>query len=130
MHRGKRFTVVHCPGALDDLKCLLVNEPEGKRRSLIHGIFVAIKRLSDGQLMTRETFRKEGELPRQTGRSNGHFFCLKKQPIRGYCWLSKKYPTTYYISHYILKRKDKLQKVDTAKVHKNWMLIEDCGDEH
>jgi hypothetical protein len=54
---------------------------------------------------------------------------LKRKPVRGYCWKSKKYPNTWFISHYVHKKQDKLDSSDTHKVANNWHRIEIENDE-
>ena len=80
-----------------------------------------IERLADGRPMSKENFPSEGQLPSSAGK----FHAFKKLPIRAYCWLSQKYPNTYFISHYIYKDQQKLDKRDTNRVHANWREKED-----
>ncbi|PCE69342.1 hypothetical protein B6G00_04305 [Salinivibrio sp. YCSC6] len=79
-----------------------------------------IKLLAKMGRLSSENFRKEGGLP-----SGSNFYALKKIPIRGYCWFSTKHPSTVYISHYIHKKKDDLDKRDCQRVVDNWRIIEE-----
>ena len=128
-HQGSRYRVIHCEGALAELDRLLVNETPNKQKSLKNHLMLQIKRLANGVSMTKEHFKQQGALPAIGGIQNGHFYCLKRQPIRGYCWESKRYPNTWYISHYIVKRVDKLKPTDTRRVGLNWNRIEELGYE-
>jgi hypothetical protein len=123
-YTGAKFRVVHCVGALESLKEALakrkIGEHDGRKRSIIH----QIDRLTSGQRLSASTFVTEGDLP------NGKKFkALKKQPLRAYLWLSDRVPTTYFISHYIFKDRDKLSANDTHRVCTNWRRIEEQGDE-
>jgi len=129
VHQGSKFKIVHCKGAFDSFETALEDFPQNKRLSLKRWLFVQIERLGDGVRMSCETFPKEGELPKSQGRSNGNFFALKKIPIRGYCWRSITQHNTWFISHYIVKKKNKLSSKDTALVCSNWSRIEEQGDE-
>jgi len=116
-HQGATFKVIHCEGALKSFeKALISVTPHNKKRSLKNAIIQLIERLADGKRMSRENFPQEGILPH----SKGKFNAFKKLPVRAYCWLSTKYPNTYFISHYTYKDKQKLDKKDIGKVHANW----------
>ncbi len=116
-HVGTRFTVEHCDGAIESFEdALLSVTPHAKKASITRAIRQLIVRLSDGHPMSKENFPTEGDLPK----SSGKFHAFKKVPIRAYCWLSKKYPNTYFISHYTYKDKQKLDERDTEKVRRNW----------
>jgi hypothetical protein len=129
VHQGKKFRVVHCEGALTDLEYLLEDCPKSKRSSLKQFLYKQIERLGDGIRIASHSFPKEAELPRSKGGDNGNFYALKKIPVRGYCWRSKTQHNTWFISHYALKRKDKLSRSDTARVHRNWIRIEENNHE-
>lgn len=89
-----------------------------------------INRLANGERMPQDSFPWEGDLPALTGRPKKRFRAFKKIPVRGYCWKSEKHENTYFISHYILKKKDALDGNDTTKVGNNWKRIEVDGDEY
>ena len=92
-------------------------------------MILQIQRLADGGRMSGENFVKEGKLPSQNGKSK-HFYALKRIPIRGYCWLSEKHPNTYFISHYMFKKAQKLKERDITIVSGNWRRIEENGYEN
>lgn len=116
-HEGAQFTVEHCDQALESFKNALVSvTPHNKKKSLTNAMILLIERLAAGKRMSKDNFPQEGNLPQ----SKGKFNAFKKLPIRAYCWLSTKYPNTYFISHYTYKDKQKLDKRDIDKVYANW----------
>jgi hypothetical protein len=125
---GKKFRVVHCLGAADSFKSAILKVKGTKSSKFTNIMIHQIDRLADGHKMTKENFPKEGKLPSKGGNSK-NFNALKKIPIRGYCWLSDRYPNTYFISHYIYKDFDKLSDTDTKRVCNNWKRIEENGHE-
>jgi len=86
-------------------------------------------RLANGQPLSRDSFPEEGSLPVLVGRPRRKFRALKRLPIRGYCWKSESCSRTYFISHYIHKKKNDLKQSDIEKVANNWKRIEVNGDE-
>lgn len=116
-YKGTTFKVIHCEGALDSFRKALASvTPHNKKKSLTNALIQLIDRLANGRRMSRDNFPQEGNLPY----SKGKFHAFKKIPIRAYCWLSTKYPNTYFISHYTYKKKQKLDNKDIDKVHANW----------
>ncbi|MCG7531409.1 hypothetical protein MHM98_08610 [Psychrobium sp. MM17-31] len=116
-HVGTHFTVEHCDNALESFEeALLSVSPHKRKRTVTNTIIQLIERLADGKRMSRENFPQEGSLPRNGGKFNA----FKKIPVRAYCWLSLKYPNTYFISHYTYKDKQKLDQRDIDRVHANW----------
>lgn len=130
-YKGDAFTVIHCNGALKSFeKALARVHPANKQRRMTRNIISQIKRLSNGDKLSREHFPKEAALPRLAGQtSTEHFNALKRMPIRGYCWKSQTRPNTYFISHYIYKNYNDLSSDETKKVINNWRRIEENGDE-
>jgi hypothetical protein len=129
-YQGEKIKVVHCEGAIESFEVALQKVPNKSRKdSMKRSVIALIERLAGGHRMSKVNFPKEGELPKRAGQSNGHFFAFKKIPVRGYVWLSKRLPSTYFISHYIYKKRDELQQADTERVGKNWSRIEEGGDE-
>lgn len=79
--------------------------------------------------LSSENFPSEDYLPSHEGKNNERFYCFKRIPLRAYCWFSQKHEGRVYISHFIHKKKQKLDARDTEKVRKNWRRIEEDGDE-
>jgi hypothetical protein len=130
-YEGSRFRVVHCDGAVESYWEALKHVDARKAKSFTRNMIAQIKRLADGQPMSKGSFPKEGELPKLPGQQKTkHFHALKRIPLRGYCWLSKARPRTYFISHYIYKDYDNLADRDIEKVGNNWRRIEENGDDH
>lgn len=128
---GRRFRVVHCDGALDSYWESLRSVDARRAKSFTRNIIAQIKRLADGQPMSKGSFPKEGELPKLRGQQRAkHFYALKRIPLRGYCWHSKTKPDTYFISHYVYKDYDGLANRDSQKVGNNWRRIEEDGDDY
>jgi len=129
-HKGSKFTVRHCEGALESYVIALNSVDARRRKSFTNGVIQQIERLSNGQRMSRKNFPQEGVLPKRKGQQRAKKFnALKRIPIRGYCWLSDRHKSTYFISHYVYKDYDDLRKGDTSKVGANWRRIEENGDE-
>jgi len=130
LYKGRRYTVVHCEGALDTFREALGHVRSDKAKSLIRQMILQIKRLADDEAMSQENFPSEGALPTLPGQQGSRkFHALKKIPIRGYCWKSDRLPNTWFISHYVFKNYQDLDPRDTAKVGRNWRRIEENGDE-
>jgi len=129
-HKGSKFTIIHCKGALDSFHNAMKSVDAKRRKSFANSIIHQIKRLANGERMTKENFPQEGNLPKRPGQHNTKKFnALKKIPIRGYCWLSEKHSNTYYISHYVHKDYKRLKERDSTRVENNWKRIEENGDE-
>ncbi|MFA3790849.1 hypothetical protein AB6T38_07005 [Aliiglaciecola sp. SL4] len=129
-HQGSKFRAVHCKGALDSFKGSLSKVETRKQKSFERALLQQLQRLLDGHRMSKENFPQEGKLPKSIGqKSEKKFNALKRKPLRGYCWLSEKYPNTYFISHYVYKDYDKLKEKDIKIVGNNWVRIEVNGDE-
>ena len=119
---GKKFTIIHCKGAIDSFEIAIKSVEARKHEIFKANLRAQNHRLADGYRISSNSFRSEGKL------SNGKkFYALKKIPIRGYCWLSTTKQSTYFISHYMCKKKDKLDRSDTEKVIKNWKRVEEDG---
>lgn len=130
-YEGRRFRIVHCDGAVESYREALKHIRSGRAASFTRGVVVQIRRLADGQPMSKENFPREGELPRQRGQQGAKYFnALKKIPIRGYCWRSAAKPDTYFISHYVYKDYDDLAERDVQKVANNWRRIEESGNDY
>lgn len=116
-------SVVLCEGARESLREALKGVMRKKeRRALVRAVYLQMeRRASKEKQLSNQNFPKEGPLPRGAG----HFYCFKRKPLRAYCWLSKKHPGTWYVSHFVLKKKDKLAEADTKRVGDNWLLLED-----
>lgn len=129
-YTGRKFTVTHCTGAIDSFRKAVERVQPNQRRKFKRWMEMQINRLANGERMPQDSFPWEGDLPALTGRPKKRFRAFKKIPVRGYCWKSEKHENTYFISHYILKKKDALDGNDTTKVGNNWKRIEVDGDEY
>lgn len=119
-YQGSRYTIIHCDGAYESFYDVLKTiSPAKKQKSLEAQMMAQIKRLADGERMSKENFPSEGKLNNEIP-----FYALKKIPIRGYCWKSSKYKNTYFISHYTHKKKNKLSALDKQKIQNKWNDIE------
>lgn len=129
-YAGHKFTVIHCEGAIKSFQSALASVDARKHKAFIRGLIQQITRLANGERMSQENFPKEGVLPNKPGQSGTkNFKALKRIPIRGYCWLSETQENTYFISHYIAKKRGKLDPADTKRVGANWRRIEVDEDE-
>jgi len=129
-YTGRKFTVIHCEGAIDSFVKAVEGVKTAQRSKHKRWMEMQIKRLADGIRMPQDSFPWEGDLPALIGRPKKKFRALKKIPVRGYCWKSERYENTYFVSHYILKKKGALDSNDTTKVGNNWKRIEVNGDEY
>lgn len=127
--QGTLIRVIHCQEAWSSFTESLESLPASRRDSVKYQMDMLVKRLADGQRLSRDSFPPEGPLPSYQGKPAKQFYAFKKIPIRAYGWYSEKYDKTFFISHYIFKNKDKLSKSDTTKVQRNWTRIEVNGDE-
>lgn len=129
-YKGSKYRVVHCKDALDSLNNAIKSVTKAKAILLQHNMSLQIERLANGRRLSENSFCKEGNLPKKQGQSKAKkFYAMKRIPLRAYCWLSNTHQKTYYISHYVFKNYQKLNKSDTAKVASNWRRIEENGDE-
>ena len=129
-YKGSKFEITHCDGAVASFDEAMTHVDARKRQTFTRAIEMQVQRLADGHRMSKENFPQEGELPKRKGQQKAKKFnALKRIPIRGYCWLSDKYPSKYFISHYVYKDYDKLKEKDTHKVKDNWTRIEVGSDE-
>lgn len=118
--QGSVYTLIHCDGALQSLEDALEGMSEREKQKSRIKIITQINRLIDGHRMSEDNFVDEGKLP------NGKTFkAIRKIPIRGYCWLSKRFNKTFFMSHYIMKKKQKLANSDVDRVGNNWKNIEE-----
>jgi hypothetical protein len=117
---GYRFRVIHCKRALDTFDAEIAKVPPHMRIKVAAVCVGFIERLADGGKLTKKNFPPEADLPQ----NGGKFYAIKKIPMRAYYWQSKRLPGTYFISHYLYKKKDDLDQTDIAKVHSNWRRIE------
>lgn len=122
--KGSNFTIIHCDGALESMEQALSGCKATKRRSLERGIQMQIERLANGHRLSKEHFPPEGQLP-----NNKKFYAFKRKPLRAYCWLSTTRKNTYFVSHYVHKKCQKLSTADTNKISQNWRRIEEGNDE-
>lgn len=130
-YKGTKYRIVHCKGAVESFNESIASVQAGnKRKSFIRGIVSQIMRLAEGQRLSNENFKVEGDLPARIGKQKRKKFkALKRIPIRAYCWLSEKHENTYFISHYVYKNYKKLKDSDTVRVGNNWLRIEENNDE-
>lgn len=123
-HTGDMYTVIHCRGALqsfnENSKHLNAREIGSMKRKMAH----QIERLANGKRLGKDNVAQEGALP-----NGGHFSALKKLPMRGYFWCSKRLSNRYFISHYVFKDYRKLKKQDSKIVTENWTRIEEKDHE-
>lgn len=122
-YKGLSYNIIHCEGAKKSFSDAIAAYPD-KRDLYTAQMTAIIKRLADGHRMSHENFPQEGELP-----DKSHFHALKKIPIRAYIWLSKKTPSTYYVSHYVFKNYQKLKKSEIKKVCNNWRKKEKSDEQ-
>jgi hypothetical protein len=127
-YQGKKFTIIHCRGAIDSYNSALIGVEARKRASYTRTLISQINRLAAGDKQSANSFPFESEFSSSSGLKI-KFRCLKRIPLRGYCWLSNKNKNTYYISHYVFKDYQKLNPKDTKKVKINWIRIEEGNDD-
>jgi len=120
-YEGSTYKVIHCEKAVNSFYDAASSiKPVRKRQTLENFMVKLIRRIANRERLSTASYAPEGRLPEKAGK----FYALKKIPIRGYCWQSKKYPGTIFISHYIFKNKQKLDKKDIEKVASHWKLKE------
>jgi hypothetical protein len=132
--KGASKTVIHCEGAKKSLdKALDSVKPSKKRQRFLNFLELSLDRLANGDRLAgmphdgvpdNQKPVKEGALPGLLGHTTGHFWAIKKIPIRGYGWDGVKNRTHIYISHYVYKDQQSLSKADTDRVHRNFRKME------
>ncbi|EJA4670177.1 hypothetical protein MVR12_005178 [Escherichia coli] len=127
--KGTKLTIVHCVGAWETFLTSLERVQKDKRNSIKHQMNSLVKRLAEGDRLSKDSFPPEGELPSLKGKPKKHFYAFKKIPVRAYGWYSDTKPKKFFISHYIYKKTDKLSQSDTSLVQGNWTRIEVNGHE-
>lgn len=71
------------------------------------------KQLADTKILRYpDHFRKEGKLP-----NGDYFYAIKAGNLRAYGWF---HAGQFVISHYVYKKRQKLDKADTNRVCANW----------
>jgi len=124
---GRHLTVWFAEGGSDEgleslpSWCEAVSHLQsGKVESTYARMRVQLQRLADGaSLRNPDRFNTEGELP-----DGKHFFAVKVGQIRAYGWYSTKYKRAFIVSHFVFKKKQKLDAADIRRVHTNWKRIE------
>jgi len=129
MIAGSLLRVVHCKGAWDSFTEALESIPANKRSSVKSQMDLMVKRLANGERLSKDSFPPEGLLPSRAGKPAKQFYAFKKIPIRAYGWYSERQEKTFFISHYIFKNQDKLAQKDTTRIQGNWKRIEVDGDD-
>jgi len=118
---GSHFTIEFCDGSQNSFNLAIARiAPVIKRKKYEAIMFTLLNNLSNAKRLAKGTNVKEGVLP-----DKSNFRALKKIPIRCYFWCSKKHKNRIFISHFIYKDFDKLDKKDTQKVVKNWREYEE-----
>lgn len=113
---GSHFTIEFCNGAQDSFNVAISRiAPVVKRQKYKAIMYNLLNNLSNAKRLSQGTNVKEGALP-----DKSNFRALKKIPIRCYFWCSKRHKGRIFVSHFIYKDFDKLDKKDTQKVVKNW----------
>jgi len=123
-YSGRRYTIKHCVGAVESFSKAVERLPAGQQRKFKRWTELQIQRLADGERMSHDSFPSEGDLPAVPGKPRRKFRAFKRIPVRGYCWKSDRCPNVYFISHYIVKKKNKLAITDIEKVGNNWTRVE------
>ncbi|WP_010325437.1 hypothetical protein [Marinobacterium stanieri] len=116
---GKCYRIKFCDGALESFQQALGSIKQKRRDSLTARIKTLIERLADGICLGSESDVAEGQLP-----DGSRFRALKKIPIRCYYWKSSTYDDVIFVSHFIYKDQQKLDKRTTEKVSNNWRRYE------
>lgn len=130
-YQGARLTIRYCEQPDEEQDCreawsppswleAIDGIPEQKRKNVIAQLIARRKTLADNaSLRSPDYWNTEGLLP------NGkHFYAIKSGALRGYGWFSDKHKSVFYISHFALKKGQKLSKKDARRVKQNWLHIE------
>jgi hypothetical protein len=130
-YRGARLTIRYCeqpPDGADPETWqppswheALTGIPPKKHDGVIAKLVARRGFLADqGQLRTPDYWNTEGELP-----DGKRFYAIKADDLRAYGWFSGRHKGVFYISHFALKKGQKLAKKDARRVIQNWRQIED-----
>ena len=116
---GTKYEIVFCEGAEQSLIDISQDENQGKLKQYQVSILHQLKKLADDHRMSSGSFVTEGLLP-----NGSKFSAIRKHPLRAYLWRSSKENNTFYVSHFVLKRKNKLAAADIKIVCENWVKKE------
>jgi hypothetical protein len=119
-HQGKRLTIRYCHGAAESLVEVLESLPAKKHPACLAQLVARRNQLAEvGQLRSPDHWNTEGNLPQ-----GSKFYAIKAGKIRAYGWFSDKHKGVFYISHFIYKDTQKLDKSDLNRVCNNWRKVE------
>lgn len=127
MYKGVHFDVYATEDAQASLTVALDGVEARKRDKFKTKLRVAIEYLADNLPY---------DLSTTTYPSEGSFslygivvplFAIKKIPVRGYFWRSKRESRRIVISHFIVKKRDDLDPADVSRAKRNYELVE-TGD--
>lgn len=117
---GKVFTIKFCNGAQDSfIQASSRISPVQKRTKSIAKMLSLLTRISNGEKLAAGEIVTEAKLP-----SKKKFKALKKIPIRCYFWYSDTYQNVIFVSHFIYKDFNDLDKRDIERVCENWRNME------
>lgn len=123
---NSQLEIRHCKKAIESFEEALEHVvPHKKRKRYRTWMLLAMDRLCRNEPLPKAEFCSEGNLPGNAGK----FYAFKHIPVRAYCWYSKRFDSVMYISHYIYKDFEKLDKADIKRVHANYNRIEVDGDD-
>jgi hypothetical protein len=116
---GRCYRIKFCKNALKTFQKALGSVEHRKQKKLVAQTEAQLKRLANGTLLNTDSDVAEGRLP-----DGANFRALKRIPIRCYYWKSTSMDGVIYVSHFIYKDQNKLDKRDTEKVCNNWRVYE------
>lgn len=127
IYSGKVYDIWFCKKTQKELEQIPDREVVVRRLTNLTNDW---KRLADlgKQALSREHFPSESATP-LVGSNSDKFYCFKRIPLRAYCWFSVTHENRVYISHFIHKKKIKLDSRDIEKASNNWRRVEQNGDE-
>lgn len=117
-----KMKIEHCDGAEESLEKALKDMPnadEEQRQLYRDQLEEFFDRYARGERLSSSSLSSEGDLPDKT-----KFLAMRRLPIRAYFWVSKRLRSTLFISHYVYKKWQKLEKRDSRLVCRNWEKYE------
>lgn len=109
--RGRAIDIYFCDGAHETLEQILAKASKDRKLAgMAAKIDALFERFVDaGKLSNREHFNSEGD----------GFWAFKAYQLRAYGWYSRRLPRAFVVSHFVIKKKDKLQAVDKDRMQRN-----------
>jgi hypothetical protein len=109
--RGKIRDIYLCDSASETLESILAKASKDRKlQQMVAKLQALFERFVEtGKITNREQFNSEAD----------GFWAFKAYQLRAYCWYSRRLPRALVISHFVVKKKDKLAASDKQRMQRN-----------